>query len=316
MSTPVCLANAVADALGVAEIDLPLTPAKLAALVPAHEARAVRLSARRDAGRGARGARRRGQRCRRDRGRAVAGAAALHAHGAAEAGGRHHAASPALAAFRSRTMRSASARRCARPSLLAWPELAERQPLLAQALPWVGHWQTRARGTVCGSIALADPSAELPLVLAGARRRCRSFVRERRRAASRREDFFTGLMSTARRDDELIEAVSFPCAAAGRRASRSASSRAGTATSPSWPARRSRQITTVRLAVGGVADRPVVRDFDDVERRRARRHSPRSSTRATTCTRPPTIAAISCAGSGAQPSRRRDNAAPERRRAP
>ncbi len=35
MSTPVCVANAVADALGVAQIDLPLTPAKLAALVPA-----------------------------------------------------------------------------------------------------------------------------------------------------------------------------------------------------------------------------------------------------------------------------------------
>jgi 2-furoyl-CoA dehydrogenase large subunit len=34
MSTPVCVANAVADALGVAEIDLPLTPAKLAALLP------------------------------------------------------------------------------------------------------------------------------------------------------------------------------------------------------------------------------------------------------------------------------------------
>ena len=33
MSTPVCIANAVADALGVAEIDLPLTPAKLAALI-------------------------------------------------------------------------------------------------------------------------------------------------------------------------------------------------------------------------------------------------------------------------------------------
>ena len=55
--------------------------------------------------------------------------------------------------------------------LLAWPELAQHQPLLAQALPWVGHWQTRARGTVCGSVALADPSAELPLCLAGARRR-------------------------------------------------------------------------------------------------------------------------------------------------
>jgi len=35
MSTPVCIANAVADALGVAQIDLPLTPAKLAALVRA-----------------------------------------------------------------------------------------------------------------------------------------------------------------------------------------------------------------------------------------------------------------------------------------
>jgi len=43
--------------------------------------------------------------------------------------------------------------------LLAWPDLAARQPLLAQALPWVGHAQTRARGTVCGSVALADPSA-------------------------------------------------------------------------------------------------------------------------------------------------------------
>jgi len=35
--------------------------------------------------------------------------------------------------------------------LLAWPELLERQPLLAAALPWVGHAQTRSRGTVCGS---------------------------------------------------------------------------------------------------------------------------------------------------------------------
>ena len=50
-------------------------------------------------------------------------------------------------------------------ALLAWPELTKRQPLLALALPWVGHAQTRARGTVCGSAALADPSAEIPLAL-------------------------------------------------------------------------------------------------------------------------------------------------------
>ena len=49
--------------------------------------------------------------------------------------------------------------------LLAWPELASAQPLMAQALPWVGHAQTRSRGTVCGSVAHADPSAEIPLAL-------------------------------------------------------------------------------------------------------------------------------------------------------
>ena len=50
--------------------------------------------------------------------------------------------------------------------LLAWPELADKLPLLAAALPFVGHFQTRNKGTVCGSIAHADPSSELPLSLA------------------------------------------------------------------------------------------------------------------------------------------------------
>ena len=50
--------------------------------------------------------------------------------------------------------------------LLAWPELREKLPLLAAALPFVGHFQTRNNGTVCGSIAHADPSSEIPLALA------------------------------------------------------------------------------------------------------------------------------------------------------
>ena len=50
-------------------------------------------------------------------------------------------------------------------ALLAWPELRHSLQLVALALPWTGHVQTRSRGTVCGSIAHADPSAELPLVL-------------------------------------------------------------------------------------------------------------------------------------------------------
>src|SRR5262249_23240733 len=51
-------------------------------------------------------------------------------------------------------------------ALLAWPELATKLPLLAAALPFVGHFQTRNKGTVCGSIAHADPTSELPLSLA------------------------------------------------------------------------------------------------------------------------------------------------------
>ena len=100
-------------------------------------------------------------------------------------------------------------------ALLAWPELAKRQPLLALALPWVGHAQTRARGTVCGSVALADPSAEIPLALValGGEIELSSAQAGRRSVAA--DDFFTGLMSTAREDDELIEAVRFPCARPG-----------------------------------------------------------------------------------------------------
>lgn len=44
--------------------------------------------------------------------------------------------------------------------------VAAKLPLLAAAMPWVGHAPTRARGTVGGSIANADPAAEIPLVLA------------------------------------------------------------------------------------------------------------------------------------------------------
>ncbi len=94
-------------------------------------------------------------------------------------------------------------------TLLDWPELGKALPLVALALPWTGHAQTRSRGTVCGSITHADPSAELPLVLRalGGEVHMRSAKRCRRVTA---KDFFTGMMTTARADDELIEAVSFP----------------------------------------------------------------------------------------------------------
>ena len=146
--------------------------------------------------------------------------------------------------------------------LLAWPELATRQPLLAQALPWVGHAQTRARGTVCGSIALADPSAELPLCLVALGGDLVLSSRDKRRTMAA-DDFFTGLMSTDRADDELIEAVRFPCRRPGEGfAFREFARRHGDFAIVAVAAVAT--ASSVRLAVGGVADRPVARDFDDV----------------------------------------------------
>ncbi len=43
-------------------------------------------------------------------------------------------------------------------------QTASRLPLLARAIPWIGHAATRARGTIGGSLANADPAAELPLL--------------------------------------------------------------------------------------------------------------------------------------------------------
>ena len=93
--------------------------------------------------------------------------------------------------------------------LEAWPELAQHLPFVAKALPWVGHFQTRNRGTVCGSLCHADPSSELPLSLAilGGEVVLRSRKRERVLSA---KDFQLGLLTTAREDDELVTAVRLP----------------------------------------------------------------------------------------------------------
>lgn len=98
--------------------------------------------------------------------------------------------------------------------LAEWPGLGQKLPLVGQALPWVGHVQTRNRGTVCGSIAHADPSSELTLCLAllGGEVVLRSRRGERRLTAG---DFFVGALQTARRDDEMIVEVRFPVLAQG-----------------------------------------------------------------------------------------------------
>ncbi|HET8624746.1 MAG TPA: xanthine dehydrogenase family protein subunit M [Gemmatimonadales bacterium] len=84
--------------------------------------------------------------------------------------------------------------------------VASRAPLLAETMPWIAHPQIRNRGTVGGSLAHADPSAELPAVMLALDAR---FVAERRggKRTIPAGDFFTGILSTALADDELLAAV-------------------------------------------------------------------------------------------------------------
>ena len=142
-------------------------------------------------------------------------------------------------------------------ALLAWPDLGASLPLVALALPWTGHAQTRSRGTVCGSIAHADPSAELPLVLQALKGEVHLRSARRRRRVTAR-DFFAGMMATTRADEEMIEAVSFP-AGLENCAFREVARRHGDFAIVACAAVKTGE--GVRLAVGGVADMPVARDF-------------------------------------------------------
>jgi len=139
------------------------------------------------------------------------------------------------------------------------PRLAHELPLLALALPHISHFQIRNRGTVVGSIAHADPSAELPLCLLALEGEVVLRSAKRRRVVKAAE-FFTGMLMTARTPAELLEAVRFPLAERGTgHGFEEFSIRHGDfaicAVAAVADAHR------VRIAVGGVADRPVARDF-------------------------------------------------------
>jgi carbon-monoxide dehydrogenase medium subunit len=82
-------------------------------------------------------------------------------------------------------------------------------PLLERALPLVGHFQIRNRGTVGGSIAHADPASELPAV-ARALDADLDVLGPRGSRTIAAADFFTGTWTTALADDELLTAVTFP----------------------------------------------------------------------------------------------------------
>ena len=89
------------------------------------------------------------------------------------------------------------------------PLVGQRAPLLAAAIPFVAHPQIRNRGTIGGTLAHADPAAELPAVAValGARLRLRSRTGERWVDA---ESFFVGLLSTALAPDEILVEIEIP----------------------------------------------------------------------------------------------------------
>lgn len=84
-----------------------------------------------------------------------------------------------------------------------------RCPLLAQAAKTIGHYAIRQRGTIGGSLAHADPAAQLPLIATTleARIEIARFGGQRSLPASA---FFQSVMATALASDEIIRCVHFP----------------------------------------------------------------------------------------------------------
>src|SRR4051812_15605841 len=142
------------------------------------------------------------------------------------------------------------------------PLVASDLPLLAKALPWVGHQPTRNRGTVGGSVANADPSAEIPLIAAvlGAEIVMQSRNEERFLAA---DDFFLGAMSTALESGFCVKELRFPVWREGslgvgfHEISARKSDFAYASAAAQVAADGDGKCLNLRLGVGGLSDRPV-----------------------------------------------------------
>jgi carbon-monoxide dehydrogenase medium subunit len=140
--------------------------------------------------------------------------------------------------------------------------IAQHAPLLADALPLIGHAAIRSRGTVGGSLAHADPAAELPaaaLVLDA------TLVAESNKRGQRMipaADFFTGFLTTCLEPDEILTGVRIPSAPAGtgtafEEVARRHGDFAMVGVAGSVRLAGDGSIGDVRLALTGVSDVPV-----------------------------------------------------------
>ncbi len=93
-------------------------------------------------------------------------------------------------------------------------DVAKQVPLLAAAVPYIGHVAIRTRGTIGGSLAHADPAAELPAIALALDATFEATSTRGTRTISA-ADFFVGYFTTALEADEILTKVTFPNAAPG-----------------------------------------------------------------------------------------------------
>lgn len=144
--------------------------------------------------------------------------------------------------------------------LAADPVVRQAQPLLAEAARFIGNPRVRNRGTLGGSLAHADPAAELPLALTalGATLEVTDGPESRELRA---EDFAVSFLSTRLRADELLTRVQVPVLGAGwgwsfKECSRRQGDFAIVAVAAALSARDG-QVLEARVAAAGVSERPV-----------------------------------------------------------
>jgi CO/xanthine dehydrogenase FAD-binding subunit len=144
----------------------------------------------------------------------------------------------------------------------AAPDLARRCPLVHECLPYTGHLATRNRGTVGGSIAHADPRAELPLALLALGGSAEVAGRDARRTIAA-EDLFTGPYENALADGEVVVATEWPTTDArpGQAFEEIAQRHGDYTIAAAACALRldgDGRVAEARVAVGAVGDRPLL----------------------------------------------------------
>jgi carbon-monoxide dehydrogenase medium subunit len=96
------------------------------------------------------------------------------------------------------------------------PRLHEAHPLLAEAVKHVAHYQIRNRGTVGGSLAHADPAAEMPGIALSCDAAL-TIIGSKGRRLEKAADFFKGVLTTSLAADEILTEIHLPAWPAGRR---------------------------------------------------------------------------------------------------